>query len=90
MLGFLLGGPEVQGLEARVARLERLVDRLLEASGVELPRHPATDEIDALVAAGKKIEAIKVYRQATGAGLAEAKRAIDAGTWARELSTHAM
>jgi ribosomal protein L7/L12 len=34
--------------------------------------------IRASLAAGKKIEAIKLYRQTTGAGLAEAKRAVEA------------
>lgn len=36
------------------------------------------DELRALMAAGRKIEAIKRYRTATGAGLAEAKSAVEA------------
>ena len=36
------------------------------------------DELRALMAAGRKIEAIKQYRAATGAGLAEAKDAVEA------------
>ena len=36
------------------------------------------DELRALMAAGRKIEAIKQYRAATGAGLAEAKNAVEA------------
>lgn len=35
-------------------------------------------EIDALLAAGQKIHAVKRAREATGAGLAEAKAAVDA------------
>jgi large subunit ribosomal protein L7/L12 len=31
-----------------------------------------------LIARGKKIEAIKIYREATGVGLKEAKDAVDA------------
>lgn len=42
----------------------------------ELPR-PKLEGIKARIAAGDWIEAIKRYREATGAGLAEAKRAID-------------
>ena len=35
-------------------------------------------EIYELIARGKLIEAIKIYRQVTGAGLKEAKDAVDA------------
>lgn len=35
-------------------------------------------EIDALLASGQKIQAVKRAREATGAGLAEAKAAVDA------------
>ena len=38
-------------------------------------QHP--DELRQLLLAGKKIQAIKVYRQITGVGLKEAKEAID-------------
>ncbi|MGY0387164.1 ribosomal protein L7/L12 [Nocardioides sp. WG-D5] len=38
---------------------------------------PRQDEVVALVRAGKKIEAIKVYREATGVGLVEAKNAVE-------------
>ncbi|MFE6996924.1 hypothetical protein ACFVAE_13250 [Microbacterium sp. NPDC057659] len=37
----------------------------------------AAAEIDRLLAAGQPISAIKLYRERTGVGLAEAKRAID-------------
>jgi ribosomal protein L7/L12 len=39
---------------------------------------PATDEILALLAQGRKIEAIRVYREQTGVGLKEAKDAVEA------------
>ncbi len=39
---------------------------------------PAGEEIHRLIATGRKIEAIKVYREQTGCGLKEAKDAIDA------------
>lgn len=39
---------------------------------------PVGPQLVALVQAGKKIEAIKVYRQTTGAGLKDSKNAIDA------------
>lgn len=44
------------------------------------------DPIAALLERGEKIAAIKLYRQQTGAGLAEAKRAIEA--WSRRDDLH--
>ncbi|WP_051898021.1 ribosomal protein L7/L12 [Sciscionella sediminilitoris] len=70
--------------EARIVRLEAQVAYLAEQLGVrpgELEAHAAPDvpaEARRLAEAGKKIKAIKVYREATGASLAEAKRAIEA------------
>ena len=61
----------------RLNRLEDKVDLLLKQAGLEEPPLPRQDEVVALVRAGKKIEAIKVYREATGVGLAEAKRAVE-------------
>jgi len=75
----------------RIDRLERQVQYLLRYVGVD-PDAAAADttafgagpvppgaspEIVALVRSGKPIQAIKVYRQMTGAGLKEAKDAID-------------
>lgn len=39
---------------------------------------PITPEITAAIRAGRKIEAIKLYREAHGVGLKEAKDAVDA------------
>lgn len=61
----------------RLNRLEDKVDLLLKHAGLEEPPLPRQDEVVALVRAGKKIEAIKVYREATGVGLAEAKAAVE-------------
>jgi ribosomal protein L7/L12 len=61
---------------ASVARLERKVDALLKQSGIDLAA-VAVREAEALVKAGRKIEAIKLYREMTGAGLAEAKAAVE-------------
>lgn len=64
-------------LSHRLNRLEGKVDLLLKHAGLEEPPLPRQDEVVALVRAGKKIEAIKVYREATGVGLAEAKSAVE-------------
>lgn len=48
---------------------------------VETPAPPAENleqRVGALLAQGKKIEAIKIYREETGAGLADAKQAVEA------------
>ena len=77
----------VDHLAREVRVLEDLVARLAHRAGVgtaELAQlrgqtQPGiTPEIRSLVAQGKHIPAIKAYREATGAGLKEAKDAIDA------------
>ena len=56
----------------RLGRLERKVDAIVKHLGVSV-----VDEVDPkvleLVIAGKKIEAIKLYREQTKVGLKEAK-----------------
>ena len=78
---------QIEHLQAQNARLEGLVNLLAERAGVDaaeleglredtgVPVVPA--ECRRLVAEGKVIEAIKAYREHTGAGLKEAKDAID-------------
>lgn len=64
-------------LERRMARLEQKVDLLMAHLGVEEPADPRMAEVDALLTQDKKIAAIKVYREVTGAGLVEAKEAVE-------------
>ncbi|MGD7707527.1 hypothetical protein [Microlunatus sp. Y2014] len=47
-----------------------------DPGGLVLPE-AARQQIEIALSAGRKIEAIKLYREATGRGLAEAKQAID-------------
>ncbi|MEU7632264.1 50S ribosomal protein L7/L12 [Nocardia sp. NPDC049220] len=42
-----------------------------------VPSGNGLDEVDALLAQGKKIQAIKRYRELTGCGLKEAKDAVE-------------
>jgi ribosomal protein L7/L12 len=71
---------ELDGLKRRVARLERQVASML---GMPAPKHlgdPAPEissEVLDLVQQGKTIDAIKMYRLETGAGLREAKEFIE-------------
>ena len=72
---------ELVDLRKRVAKLERAVDFLLNQLKLTYVDNPASvgadPDILALVQNGKKIEAIKLYRERTGVGLAEAKDFID-------------
>ena len=69
---------------SRLNRLERKVDFLLrELNLLEreeaalLDFDPDLTEVSALVRQNRKIEAIKLYRELTGAGLKEAKEVVD-------------
>ncbi|MEU8784628.1 ribosomal protein L7/L12 [Streptomyces sp. NPDC048637] len=64
-------------LELRLRQLERKVDLLLVHAGIEEPQDARMAEIDQLLTQGKKIQAIKVHREVTGSGLAEAKEAVE-------------
>ncbi|MGP9683368.1 hypothetical protein [Brachybacterium sp. AOP3-A1-3] len=77
---------QIENLQAHVRRLESLVDALATRAGVgeeELQelRGQAGAQIPercrALADEGRHIEAIKVYRELTGAGLKGAKDAVD-------------
>jgi large subunit ribosomal protein L7/L12 len=77
---------KVTALAARVAELERRVAALDGGSAgdsaggwgfPDAPEDAANEEILSLLREGKKIEAIKHYREATGAGLKEAKDAVE-------------
>ncbi|GAA2404176.1 hypothetical protein GCM10010378_54010 [Streptomyces viridochromogenes] len=62
--------------ERRAARLEHKLDLVLGHLGLR-EEDPRLAEVAALLRADKKIQAIKVYREVTGAGLAEAKNAVE-------------
>lgn len=82
MLGLLFGGGGPTGADrGRMARIERKLDLILAHLGVEVPDDLAgagvSDEVRRLADAGQKIAAIKRQREETGAGLAEAKEAVE-------------
>ncbi|MER8005174.1 MULTISPECIES: ribosomal protein L7/L12 [unclassified Streptomyces] len=62
--------------DKRVARVERKLDLIIAHLGIDASE-PWNDEVTALLRDGKKIQAIKVYREATGADLREAKEAVE-------------
>jgi hypothetical protein len=71
------------GNAANLSRLERKLDMLLNRSGMDniyglsVVRTMPTPDIEALLRQGKKIQAIKVYREQTGMGLKESKDAVE-------------
>ncbi len=70
-------------LEARVHRMEAMVEALLIRLGIDpaevIPQDPPeTRAIREALLAGHKIHAIKLYRSLYGVGLKDAKDAIDA------------
>ncbi|MFE9441483.1 hypothetical protein ACFYO2_21290 [Streptomyces sp. NPDC006602] len=77
-LSVLWGSTETRArrIDRRAARLERKVDLLLAQLGVQ-DVDPAHGRVAALVRQGKKIQAIKLYRELTDADLVEAKNAVE-------------
>jgi ribosomal protein L7/L12 len=62
----------------RLARVEQKLDLLLTHAGLDYtPAPKAAWQVLADEGPARKIAAIKAYREQTGAGLAEAKRAIE-------------
>lgn len=67
-------------LDEAAAEIERLRAGItpLDPAAAPTETDPITPEIAEAIRAGRKIEAIKLYRQAHGLGLKEAKDAVDA------------
>jgi len=70
---------ELIALETRIAEVEDRLKFLYTHMRIEYVKDSgaANSQVIELVRSGKKIEAIKVYRETYGVGLAEAKKAVD-------------
>jgi hypothetical protein len=68
------------GMKARLARLEHKLNLLLRHSGIDLLQGlPLSERVKEMARdPARKIEAIKIDREETGTGLAEAKEAVEA------------
>jgi ribosomal protein L7/L12 len=76
---------EIALLRQRIVRLEEQVERLYKRLGFNMDENGTPDDDPRVIEALKKgqaIEAIKIYRELTGLGLAEAKLAVEK-IWAR-------
>ncbi|MGW0683659.1 hypothetical protein ACWD2L_09910 [Streptomyces sp. NPDC002754] len=69
---------KVDRADRRTARVERKLDLVIEHLGIEAgAAGPPLDRVRELLRDGKKIPAVKAYREATGAGLVEAKQEVE-------------
>ncbi|MFJ8005700.1 ribosomal protein L7/L12 [Streptomyces fagopyri] len=62
--------------DRRIARVERKLDLILGHLGIQ-ENEPELEQVAALARDGRKIQAIKAYREFTGVGLKEAKDAVE-------------
>lgn len=62
--------------DARLARIERQQQAILEHLGIAMPE-PDLPEVVEHLTWGRKIRAIQAYREATGLGLKESKAAVE-------------
>lgn len=65
-----------EDVAAKLAVIERKLDAIISQLGIQYPDGSHAD-VDALAKAGKYIDAIKLYREKTGADLASAKAFVD-------------
>ncbi|MFJ9039037.1 hypothetical protein ACIRF8_20885 [Streptomyces sp. NPDC102406] len=83
LFAVLVGCTTLATLENRTRRLDRRMIRLEQKLDLLLKRADVPDdelvpaEVAALARAGEDIRAIRKYREATGAGLLEAKEVVD-------------
>ena len=69
---------DIAEIEALFQRVERLEERLAALDGKSASPDVQSDpQIAELLRQGQTIEAIKLYREQTGVGLAEAKAAVE-------------
>ncbi len=63
---------------AQLRRIERKLDAIIENLGIEVASPDAGfEDVRRLAESGRKIDAIKLYRQRTGTGLFDAKQAVE-------------
>ncbi|MBK1783532.1 hypothetical protein [Prauserella cavernicola] len=76
MVGSLSANRRHEQTTRRLNLIERKLDALLDNAGVTLAE-PDMPEVVDLLRQGKKVKAVKTYRERTGAGLKEAADAVE-------------
>ena len=71
----LLSGSQRPVDSGRLLRIEKKLDLILDHLGLEF--QPFNDEVRQAADSGNKILAIKLYREQTGLGLAQAKKDVE-------------
>ena len=71
-IGLLWGIKSLSDSGVNTTRIERKLDLIIKHLNIN-PNQDVNPQIMDLLKAGQKIQAIKLYRQTTGAGLKEAK-----------------
>ncbi|MFJ8360500.1 ribosomal protein L7/L12 [Streptomyces sp. NPDC093984] len=74
--GFAGVEARIKRTDRRMARVERKLDLVLDHLGLH-QADPDLERVAALLRDGRKIQAVKVYREITGADLKEAKEAVE-------------
>ena len=81
MFDLFSGGRDTSGLDIRLRRIERKLDLILQYLNVPVKDVELVNQVSAAVRQladeGRKIEAIKLYREQTGVGLREAKEMVE-------------
>ena len=78
VLVFAGAGAAYTSRQSVLRRIERKLDALLKHQGVSLPpQAKLSDEVQQLARDNHKIEALKLHREQTGLGLAEAKSDVE-------------
>lgn len=78
---FLSVSGQIGNSKPRLERIERKLNRVMEHLEIQEFGERQWAEVDELLARGKKIEAVKRYRESSDAGLKEAKEAVE---WRKE------
>ncbi len=76
VLQYSLLESRIKKVQRRADRIEHKLDLILGHLDIPVPG-PDLERVTALLREGKRIEAIKVYRQLTDADLKEAKEAVE-------------
>jgi ribosomal protein L7/L12 len=78
-VGAIVAAITISRMESKLERAERKLNAVLRHFGIDPAQSlPLSDRVKELARdPARKIEAIKLYREETGAGLAEAKKAVE-------------
>ncbi len=74
---FEFGGGSDEAARSQLKRIEAKMDAILKHLQIAFEWPVVSDEVRSLAQSGKVIRAIKVHREQTGAGLAEAKQLVE-------------